>query len=70
MGPQVRGRSWAYKRKTLSGKPEALYISDFAQQRDFCKSEGLLNPSEVPKHMEPGEHGKGVSSQGMPGSWV
>lgn len=61
----------AWRRKTLSGKPEPVYIDTFEKQREFCKSEGLRNPSECPRAMSPDEGGKGVvNTQGMPGCWT
>ena len=62
---------WAWKRKTVSGKAEAVFIDSWQSQRDFAKSEGLLNPREVGNNVQPREDGKGLAnSVGMPGCEV
>jgi len=61
---------WAWKKKTASGNPEAVFIDTWQKQKEFCKSEGLVNPSEMPANPEFGSDGKSMSSRGMPGSWI
>ena len=73
--PSIEGAEkeghWAYRKKTLSGKPEPVWISDFGQQREFCRSEGLANPTELPRNMMVGEDGKTVeNTRGMPGTEI
>jgi hypothetical protein len=50
---------WAWRRKSsVSGKPEPVYIHDWAQQRAFCKAEGLANPTtEMDSNCEVSEDG-------------
>jgi hypothetical protein len=40
------GGHWAWKKKTLSGKPEPVYIESFQDQKTFCREEGLALPSD------------------------
>jgi hypothetical protein len=59
---------WAYRKNTLSGKPEPCFIDTFEAQREFVKSEGLANPKEFGNNFEVGDDGKTVkNSCGMPG---
>lgn len=63
---------WAYRVKSSkTGHPEPVWIESFQQQKEFCKQEGLVNPSELPK-MEADSEGKFRSNAGvgMPGTWV
>lgn len=61
---------WAWRKKTKSGNPEPVWIDSFDAQRDFCKSEGLVNPKDVPTYAEVDSEGKKMSSAGMPGTWI
>lgn len=38
---------WATARNTLDGVPRPVFIDTFDKQREFCKSEGLVNPKDV-----------------------
>lgn len=61
---------WCYRRRSsLSGQPEPVYLETHQELREFCKAEGLYDPSEVPRNMEIGADGKTLSSTGMPGQW-
>ncbi len=61
---------WAWTRKTPDGKPKAVRLETWQQQKEFCKSEGLMNPRDLPRHGEVSADGKGFSSRGMPGQEV
>lgn len=64
------GAHWVVARNTPDGKPKAVFIETFQQQREFCKQEGIINPSEMPSHSEINRDGKGLQTAGMPGCWV
>ena len=38
---------WAWRTHTVSGNPEPVFITNFQEQREFCKSENLRLPGEV-----------------------
>jgi hypothetical protein len=61
---------WAWRRKSsLSGKPEPVFIDSFDAQRQFCASEGLVNPKELPRNYQISETGKGeINTRGLPGT--
>jgi predicted nucleic acid-binding Zn ribbon protein len=61
---------WAWTRKTPDGKPRPVRLETWQQQKEFCKSEGLTNPRELPKHAEVSADGKSISSRGMPGQEI
>lgn len=62
---------WAWERNTPDKKPRARFISSWQEQRDFCKSEGLINPRECGNNIQPRDDGKGLqNSVGMPGCEV
>jgi hypothetical protein len=46
-GQAKDGGHWAWKKNTISGKPEPVYIETFQQQRDYCRSEGLVMPGDT-----------------------
>ncbi len=61
---------WVYRRKSsISGQPEPVYLSTFAEVRDFNKAEGLSAPGEVPTNSTISANGKVIKSDGMPGQW-
>lgn len=65
------GGHWVWERNTPDGKPRPRRIETFQQQREFCKSEGLINPTEVSNNIEPKEGGKGlVNNRGLPGTEI
>ncbi len=69
--PEKDGGHWAWRRRSsISGQPEPVFISDFSQQKDFCKQEGLVNPRDLPTNAEPSSDGTQLQSRGMPGAWV
>jgi hypothetical protein len=41
------GGHWAWKKKTISGKPEPVYIETFQEQASYCREEGLANPTDT-----------------------
>lgn len=54
-GNAESGGHWAYKKNTLSGKPEPVYISTFQEQREYCKAEGLTPPQDTDHGMIQGD---------------
>lgn len=52
-----------------TGKPEKIYIDSIQKQREYCKREGLLMPSDVGP-VEIHKDGIGTTSNGLPGQWV
>ena len=66
------GGHWAYRtRSSISGAPERVYIKDRQAQREYCRQEGLTDPTDLPENMDIREDGKGFkNSQGNPGCWV
>ena len=62
---------WAWRKKTLNGKPEPVFIDSWSAQKDFCKAEGLTNPKDMPRNYEVGEDGKTLlNTRGMPGTEI
>lgn len=63
---------YMWTRQTPDGKPKCVPITTFQEQREFCKREGLVNPSSVHfnSNTEVSADGKATSSQGLPGCWV
>lgn len=66
-GAHMEGH-WAYRRKTVSGNPEPVFLETFQQRREFMKSEGLVGYEDAGPNM-PDSNGKRVNTTGMPGSW-
>lgn len=67
------GGHFAYRvrsSRNLDGSPERVIIRTVQEQREYCKAEGLTMPDEVGGHVEVHDDGKGISTKGMPGSWV
>jgi predicted nucleic acid-binding Zn ribbon protein len=65
------GGHWVFETRGLDGQkiePKARFISTFQEQRDFCKREGLVDPSSIGP-AEVGSDGKTLSSRGLPGCW-
>lgn len=65
---------WAVRRKTLSGKPENVFLETFQDRREFCKAEGLI-PAEDVGPIDADPDGKHQISQtrtrtGRPGTWM
>jgi predicted nucleic acid-binding Zn ribbon protein len=46
-GHNKSGAHWAWKKNTISGKAEPVYIDSFQKQREYAKSEGLALPSDT-----------------------
>ena len=61
---------WCVERNTPDGKPKPVFIETFQDQREYCKREKLINPSDAPRDLGINEDGTKTSSQGLPGSWV
>jgi len=65
---------WAWRVRSTTrpdGKPEPVFIDTFEKQRKFCKEEGLINPAEMPRHLEISEDGRSFkSTSGYPGQWI
>ncbi len=50
-------------------RPVFERITSVAQQRAYCREEGLLDPGDI-GNMEVHADGVGCTTQGMPGSWT
>lgn len=62
----------AYRTKSsrmIDGSPEMVHIDSAQAQREFCKAEGLISPTEVNPNMGTQEDGK-ISASRQKGSWV
>lgn len=60
-----------YTRNTPDGKPKPVYLEDWSAVKNFCKSEGLVDPRECGRNMTVGEDGKQLSyDKGAPGTEV
>ena len=61
---------WDYRvRSSVSGVPEPVFISDWAELRAFRKAEQLSMPGDVPTNATMSADGRTISSTGMPGNW-
>lgn len=60
---------WATRLRTVSGEPEPVWIDSWQAQREFCKSEGLVNPKDLPSNAEASSDRK-LSGSGMKGQWI
>jgi hypothetical protein len=52
------------------GKPEKVIIDSFAKQREYCKAEGLRNPSDINPNSTVSEDGRKMHTSGVRGQWV
>jgi putative FmdB family regulatory protein len=69
--PDSAGPHWAYRvRSSKSGNPEPVLIDTWAKQKQFCKEEGLVVPSDLPSNAEVSADGKKLQSAGMSGQWI
>lgn len=68
-GAHVEGH-WATRKRTLDGRERMEWIDSWDKQKQFCKEEGLILPSDLPSTptLKSGS-GKEWSTVGMPGSW-
>lgn len=65
------GSHYQWATKDRDGQPCAprlVKIETFQQQRDFCREQRLINPSDIGP-CEVHQDGKGVSTRGLPGCW-
>ena len=61
---------WAYRTvNTVSGKPEAVFIETWQQQKEFCKEQGLRVPSEISPNAEIDAKGDHLQTNGVTGQW-
>lgn len=65
-GHKKSGAHWVYERNTPDGKPKPRLIRTFAEQADYCRREGLVNPREAGP-AEISSDGRTVTSVGLPG---
>ncbi len=49
---------WVWDRNTPDGKPKPRYIETFQQQKEWCRSNGVALPSELPSNCEASEDGR------------
>lgn len=62
----------AYKTRSthmIDGSPEPVHIDSIQKQREYCKQEGLTNPSDVNPNLGSSADGK-ISASRPKGSWV
>lgn len=67
-----RGGHWVYRKRSGGGtmdKPIPEFVTSVAQQKSYCREEGLLNPNEI-GNMEMDASGTRPSTSGLPGAWV
>jgi hypothetical protein len=57
-------------RSSRSGYPERVRITSIAEQKEYCREEGLLMPSDSSPNADVSEDGRRLSSQGLPGCWI
>ena len=69
-GPAVHTMERLRSKKHGPEVRETVVIDSFDKQKQFCRDEGLVNPTELPRQMEMASDGKRLSSRGMPGSWI
>ena len=69
-GHHVEGH-FAVQKKTLDGKERTVWIDSWEKQKQFCKEEGLVLPSDLPTTptLRAGNN-KEWSTMGMPGAWA
>ena len=61
---------WAWRKNTESGKPERVWIDSFAAQREFCRQEGLINPTDINPNCFANQDGTRMETAGIPGQWA
>jgi hypothetical protein len=67
-GAHVEGH-WMYERNTPDGKPKPVFIDTWQKQREFCKRENLVPPTQSgPLHIS--ADGMSVNGRGLPGCEV
>ncbi len=70
---QKRGGQWVARKNSGGGtkeQPKYQFLETVQQQRDYCKEEGLFNPSDMPTTMTVDKSGEKLSSSGNRGQWV
>ena len=70
-GSQMGGDSHVVYRKnsSRSGNPEPVVIDSIQKQREFCRDEGLINPTDLNPNARAGDDGK-LATSGVKGQWV
>jgi predicted nucleic acid-binding Zn ribbon protein len=64
------GSHWVWRvRSSRSGHPERIRLTSIAEQKAYCKEEGLILPSDCNPNADISSDGHKLSSQGMPGCW-
>lgn len=67
-----RGGHWEYRKRSHGAtpdKPIPVFLDSVQKQREFCREEGLYNPSDVGDLHVQGDGKTVTSNAGMPGSW-
>lgn len=62
---------WVWETRNEDGQkitPRPRFLTTFQEQREYCKREGVVDPSSIGP-AEVGSDGKTLSSRGMPGCW-
>lgn len=63
---------WVWKKRStrrVDGQPERIWVDSIQAQKEYCRDEGLVLPSEA-GNPEPDSSGHVVSSRGNKGSWI
>jgi hypothetical protein len=70
-GNAKSGAHWAWEKDKVTGKSTPRLIETWQQQKEFCKSQGIARPSEMPNNWEVSADGtKTLNTVGMPGCEV
>lgn len=70
---QKAGGHWVARKNSGGGtkeEPKYQFLSSVQAQRDYCRDEGLYNPSDMPTTMTVDKSGEKLSSSGNRGQWV
>lgn len=51
------------------GKPEKVIIDSISKQREYCRDEGLRNPTDINPNSSVSSDGRKLYTSGMPGQW-
>ncbi len=68
-----RGGHWVARKNSGGGtkdQPKMEFLQTVQQQRDYCRDEGLFNPSDISTNTTVDQSGEKMSSVGNPGCWV
>lgn len=55
--------------RLANGAPEPVRITNRQEQREFCRAEGLTDPTDVNPNVQPNEDGMWANTSGFAGQW-